>query len=282
MNKILGFLQKLFLFIKKPKEELLPKDNENSIKIDNINWNLINELMENDIVLVTMDKGEIQRQNIEECHQKRPFMIKEKIADEQSLCGYYLTGNINNTFFEKEVNKGLKLVLYKDFYQLSKNSIVILNNEVKLPYENIISIIDHINDEDLVKLKKYRNLLCHISVISNKENRLIEIGDIIFYDDKQYVIYQIDNTNCYGYPILQIEKNVDLIQNHNYIKFDSKIYFIDYKDNKVFNNNEKLCIIERWNYDIVEKIRHNKKLIKLEQKNNKVLKHNCNNKRTKK
>lgn len=270
MKYIWNLLKKILFFKDKSEDEEIVVSDENSIKISNVNWNLISNIMENDIVFVKMNEEEIEKNNIEDSHQKRPFIINRKINCGQLVCGYYLTSNINNAFFEKENKKGLKLVLNKDIYNLSKSSVVELDNEVKLPYKNIISIMDHINTADLNKLIKYRNLLCYLPVVSSKENKIIEIGDIVLNDYKKYIIYQVDNTNCYGYLVMESNQNVNVKQNYNYIRFNSKLYFIDYKQNKSFNNNDELCIIERWNYDIVDTIKHNKKLLKCKSKNKKI------------
>lgn len=275
MNKIWELIKKALFFFRK-KEEIPHENNEESIneesiKLTNINWELINRLKENDIVLVKMRDDEISKNNVEESHQKRPFIIQEKIDDEQSVCGYYLTSNIDNGFFKNAKNRGLKVVLSHDTYNLNKNSLILLHRESKLPYGNIIHLLDHLNNKDLSKLKKYRNLLCNSPVFSDKENELIDIGDIILHNNKKYVIYQMDNTNCYGYPIIKTTENIDLKENHNYIKFNAKIYFVDYKNSRVFGNKDKLFIIGRWNYDTVDVIKHNKKVLKheLNNKNNK-------------
>ena len=79
----------------------------------------------------------------------------------------------------------------------------------------------------------------------------------------------MDNTNCYGYPIIETTDNINLDENHNYIQFDTKIYFVDYKNSRVFNNKDTLYIVDRWNSDIVGIIRQNKKVLKYELKHNK-------------
>ncbi len=271
MNKTWNLIKKIFIR-KKDNEQEVINEEKNSINITNINLDLINSIANNDIVLVKMNEEEIIKRNIELSHQKRPFLIKKKKDNEQSVLGYYLTSNIHYSFFEKEKYKGLKLVLSKETYTLKKNSIIKLNKIVKLPYENIISILGHINNKDLNKLKKYRDLLCGNPVISNKENKLIETCDIILDNEKKYIIYQTDNTNSYGYPISETSEIINIKTNHNYIEFNKKLYLIDYKNSKVFNNNSKLCIIERWNQDIVDTINSNKKLLKYELKNKSKIK----------
>ena len=214
-----------------------------------------------------MTDEEINKNNIKEDHQRRPFLINKKNDAKQIFNGYYFTSNVNNhIFFRKEQNKGLKIVLNKDNYKMHKNGLILFQQNNELPYENTIHLLDHIKDNDLSKLKKYKNLLCDLEVISNKENKVIEIGDIVLEENTHYIIYQIDNTNCYGYPIIESNDDVDLEKNHNYILFNKQLYFIDYKNNKIFNNNHEIHIVKRFNYEVVNTIKENKKQIKFEQK----------------
>lgn len=275
MKKILEFIKKFFKF-KNKREEIIkttiienkPKEIIETTTIKNINWELINSLNEYDIIFVKMTDEEINRYNIEQSHQKRPFLINKKIDEKQMFSGYYFTSNVNNhIFFRKEQNKGLKIVLNKDTYIINKNALLLFQNGIQIPYENTIHLMAHMNNKDISKLKKYRNLLCNSEAISNKENMIVEIADIILKDNNYYVIYQMDNTNCYGYSINQSNKHVDLEKDHNYIMFDKQLYFIDYKNNIVLNNNEEIHIIGRFNDDVVNIIKENKKQLKFEQKN---------------
>lgn len=278
MKKLFAFLTKLFF---NNKDDVIEMNNEESVKeeitnpIDNvslkiktINWELIRRLNKYDIVFVKMTNSEIEHYNIEKTHQQRPFLIIEKKDEEEIACGYYFTSNIaNNPFFKKENHRNLKLVLNADDYALNKNSLVLFNNEITLPYENIIHWIDHISPSDLKKLKKYRNLLYDLSASSSQKNKTIEIGDIILDNDINYIIYQTDNTNCYGYPISKFSGYVNLERDHNYILVNKQLYFIDYQNCKVFKNNDTFRFVNRLNTETVELIRKNKKQIKYEQKN---------------
>lgn len=240
----------------------------NQEKIKNINWNLINSLKDNDIVLVKMTIEEIENNDIEKSHQNRPFLIREKNDEEELVHSYYCTSNIkNNYFFKRDNNKGLKIVFNKNNYNLNKNTLLMFNKEINLSYENIIHWMDHINKDDLNKLKKYRNLLFGQMAISDKNNKVIEIGDIILNNGIQYVIYQMDNTQCYGYQINEVNKKIDIELEYNYIYFNNKLYYINFQRNKVFDNNDTLCIINRFNIEIIEQIKQNKKTLKHENKN---------------
>ena len=267
MKKILQFLKKLF---SKKEKEIITTIKEEKITIKNINWDLINSLSKYDIVYVKMNDEEIEKGKIEKSHQQRPFIIMNKKDEKELAQGYYITSNItNNYIFRKEKFKGLKLVLNKNTYQFKKSGLILLHNNRELPYENIIHKISHINEHDLNKLKKYRNILCQNITVSTKEKKVIEIGDIILDNNINYVIYQMDNTNCYGYYIERSNDNINIDENHNYILFNHQLYFIDYKQNKTFNNNDSLYIISRFSNEIIEIIKNNKKKIKVELKNEK-------------
>lgn len=283
MNLIFGEIKKLFLKIKLDKKniKLDIKDNNQPnindkkiIKIQNINWDLINILKNRDIVFVRMKDEEIKKNHIEKSHQKRPFLILKKDDDKKIATGYYFTSNMNNIFFRQHQYKGLKLVINKNNYKLSKNTMLLFNNEIQLPYENIIRKLSYLDNNDLNKLKKYKKLIQQEPILSEKENIVIEIGDIIIANNGiKYIIYQMDNTNCYGYPIYKTDvKHIDVNIDLEFIPFYKTIYFIDYENQKTFNINDTLCIIDRFNDEFIEKINLNKKELKYLNKSKKKTK----------
>ncbi len=117
---------------------------------------------------------------------------------------------------------------------------------------------DHILEKDLIKLKKYRNFLSNQVVFSDYENRVIEIGDIVSSDNKNYIIYKIANNKCYGYAIF---------------KKSNQLMFVDYSDHQKFDINSKISIVNYFGDSIVQLIRNNKKKLKSMKKyNNKIKK----------
>lgn len=267
MKYILKLLKKLFVR-HKVKEKINNK--VDNIKVTNINWKLINNLRENAIVYVKMNNDEISDMNIEMSHQTRPFLITKKIDSEKIVKGYYLTGNVsNNWFFSKPKYKNQKVILNKEDYKIPKNSLILYHKKIDLPYENIFRLVNYLQDKDLKMLKKYRNLLQDKKVISNRENNIIEIGDVVLENSNKYIIYQKDNTNCYGYLIdISNDNNINLEEDFNYFIFNDKLYFVDYKKNRIFNNNDILYIIKRFNDETVDLIRENKKKLKIKNKQN--------------
>ena len=249
------------------KNILLTKE-QDTIIFESKNWTLINKLKDYDMVFVKMNEEDIKNFHVQEGHQIRPFLIIRKQDGKQIVKGYYLTSKIlKNYYFEQNKHKGLKIILKKNEYQMNKNGIILFQNEIKLPYENIISYIDELKPKDINKLKKYRDILCHKTTMSTKENQVIEIADIINHDNVSYIIYQMDNTHCYGYPIVESNEKINIEENFNYILFNNKIYFIDYKNSKKFNNEDTFYIIDRFNEEIVEIIKSNKKKLKSSEKN---------------
>ena len=261
MTEFINVLKKILLKI---KQDL------NQLEIDNINinWELIKTLNNYDIVLVKMTDKEIEERLIQPPHQIRPFLIESKNDTEQTVAGYYITSNFKNTFFNLEKYKSFRIVLNDKKYNFHRSSLLSYIEEINLPYENIIHYIDKLNKEDIKKLKKYRSLLINEPAISTPQNKIVEIGDIIKDDNNLYIIYQSDNTNYYGYSIKRSNENVDLEENHNYIFYNNRLYYIDYKITKVFNNSQTISIIDRFNTNIVETIKQNKKLLKLAKKEN--------------
>jgi len=265
MGKLFEFLRKIFL---KKETNNISKDEEKEeiveeINISNINFDLIRGLANYDIVIV---KG-IGLANVKHNHIIRPFLIEEKNDKKLIARGYYFTSKVmSNSIFEREKYKGYKIIFDKNNYELNKNSLLLYTREITLPYENIINYVDYIHGVELARLKKYKDLLSGINVISSKENRVIEIADIVLDNDKKYLIYQMDNTNCYGYVITESNDIVDLEIDYNYLMFDRKLYYIDYSFNKIFSNNDRLCIIGRFNNDVIELIKEKKKKIKIEKR----------------
>lgn len=251
----------------KPSEKIIEKiEEKQNIKIKNINWDLIKKINTYDIIIVKMLDDEIIENDIEESHQIRPFIVEEKDDSKETLKGHYLTSNIKSGLFYKQKYSGFRLILRKENYKLNKTSVVIINDKIDIPYENINKIIDSIKKEDLKKLKKYIELVDGKIVVSNKENLVIEIGDIIKYNEMEYIIFQIDNSNCYAYNIIKTDEYIDVRDNHQYTRFDKQIYYVEYKNNITLNKFEDIEIIDRFDECVVERIRENKKLLKLEKR----------------
>lgn len=279
IRSIINFIKKHIFKSREKKEktniELNVKDNnienlkknESYVRINSINWNLINKISKNDIIFVKMNEEAIKAKNIENEHSKRPLVVTKKDNTNGYIEGYYCTSNINNFIFRDNYN-GLKLVLNKNTYHFSKNTLVMLNNLVTLPYENVIHTMSHLSDKDIKFLYKYNKLFHNIPVTSCEANKLVEPGDVISKDKKRYLIYQTDSTYCYGYEIKRSKKEVNLKENHNYFKFYNKLYLVNYTNPRIFNTNDTLCIIDRFNKDIVKEVRDNKKKIRYEKKKN--------------
>lgn len=274
MKKIIEFLKKIFRKFFHKKEKNTKKEIKYIRKLNNINWELIDSLKEYDIVFVEMRNDEIERNNIPEEHQVRPFLIYQKKPDTKEALGYYFTSNINNYFFRNQKYNGMKLILNKEKYNLTKHTMIQYEHNTFLPYENIKYYISSLNNRDISKLKKYKLLLTNGTAISNKENIIIEIGDIINKDDKDYLIYQMDNTNCYCYNINNVKKDdIDIEKEHNYIRFNNKFYYINFDENKIFKNTDTLSIVNRFNEKTVDLVRQNKKDLKHNEKLMKYVSH---------
>lgn len=254
-------IKKILLIIKnlKNKETNHPKEVViNNCCVKNINWELINRLKKYDIVYVKMNEETIKKNKIEKEHQKRPFLITSK--SEESIKGYYMTGNTNKKSFKKS---DIKIILSKDKYNLKKNSLIKCDNEITLPLKNIEYIMDHLSEYDIEKLKKLKKIINSC----NKEiyNTFLEIGFVVIQNEKEYIIYQKDNQFSYGYsikPTMLKYKNNAGEKNPYVIVLNNKNYEIDYKDQKKYDNRLKYNVIDIITKKSVYEIDNNKKLIK--------------------
>jgi len=249
------------------QKEIVINETEKII-VKNINWELIETLDEYDIVIVKMTKEEVDERNIDINHQIRPFVVVKKEEKTNSVKGYYLTSNLHQKYFSKNRFRGMKIILSESKYNLHKSSLLSYIQQIDLPYENILRYIDSLEIEDIGKLKKYRSIIANNPIISNNKDKIIEIGDIILKSGFKYLIYQVDNTNYYGYLIQRSKDIVDIEENHNYIEYLGKIYYIDYRNNKIFDNEQVVCIVDKFSKEIVDRIKHNKKLLKIDKKEN--------------
>lgn len=142
-------------------------------------------------------------------------------------------------------------------------------------------------EEKQIDLKEYNSLIGRtsnlmfnkvINGINRKTN--INIGDIVSFNDKDYIIHQTDNTNYYGYRISKVKEkmtNTELRESFNHIKVKYDIFYIDYEDNYSFKNDTCVKKVGFLSEDVVDKIRKNKTEIK---HRNKVLKKKNTNRKS--
>lgn len=245
------------------QEDLLPLHSCENI---NINWQLISELSSYDIVLIEFPNSNETKEDF----KKRPFLITKLNYEPKTVSGYAFTSNMQNTYYNKPSKKCLKLVLDKNKYNISKNSLVKYEHETELPYENIIHKLDRLSAKDLSRLKKFKSLTEDCKVISSKEECFIEIGDVISEDNLLYIIYQKDNTYSYGYTIEKVDNSqINIEDNFNYIIYNGNIYFIDFSKNKKFANSDNILIVDIFSLNMIDVIKENKKKLKIAQKTKK-------------
>lgn len=90
IRSIINFIKKHIFKSKENKEEPNvglnakdnntenPEKNESYVRINSINWNLINKISKNDIIFVKMNEEAIKAKNIENEHSKRPLVVTKK------------------------------------------------------------------------------------------------------------------------------------------------------------------------------------------------------------
>lgn len=247
-------------------------EGSSSTKIKNINWGLINNLREYDIVFVKMNDDDIKGE-IDEGHKHRPFLVN-KISD-NVLYGYYLTGNLKYRCFRKGRHENLRLIIDKVKYGFQKDSLVLYNREITLPHENVLFYMEHLDDFDINVLKKYRDILLGKEIVSTKNNMIIRIGDVILCNNKYYIIYQMYDKKCFGYCISKDNGVLVFKDDYSHVKYNKNTYFVDYDDHITLGVDEDLWIVERFGYDMARLIENNKKHKIKEEKTKRKSKQQC-------
>ena len=122
------------------------------IKKRPVNYKLLNSLKKYDIVYTNMKILEVTLNNIDNSHATRPFLITK--VKKNKVKGYYLTSNLDNTYFK--YNMELKFILSRHKYKLEKDSLVLYNKKIVIPKKYIIHYIDKLKSDDIKHLKKYK------------------------------------------------------------------------------------------------------------------------------
>ena len=221
---------------------------DKNIRMTYVNEQLINAIKQYDIIYVKMSYLLIKEQGILK-HTKRPFIVEN--VTKKYIKGYYLTGSTDN-YCKMKSNK---LIIKRKNYDLEKDSLVRCDKIEKLPYKNVLGIIDHLNNMDIAMLKKYRALAQGKTIDSNKDNPILEVGDMIFYNNKSYVILRNDN-DLTAYNIFCDNNDSDLC-----FDFGNQKYVVDYTKKIHLNIDDEATIISRLNEYSLESI--NKTIDKL-------------------
>lgn len=226
-----------------------------------------------DLIRISNDSGETKKiyfvkMNIQDMvkrinntsHELRPFVALEKINNNW-LKGFYTTSNLKGLDFSEDCFTKYRTVLSNKKYRLNKSSIVLIDKLTTIDNGNILREIDSIDNDDLVKIIKLRNL--YLRNLLYLKGKYLNEGDVILKNNKNYLIYQSDSSFVYGFRILNNGKvsnsRVDLRSTCNYFISEEDIYKIDFNDSKMFSKNDKYLLCDNVTDDILNLIQENRK-----------------------
>lgn len=171
-----------------------------------------------DIIWAKRYGDETEKKNIKKGHEKSPFVIIKK-----TKYRIYALMCTTNPHTNIKWNK-LFYMLNRLTYNFKKNCYVNTGYVYLIDKNKYIRTIGHLNNEDQNNLNKYLHIVKN-STLGNRLNinlRGIDFnigkGDIIVFDNKKYLIYDINNGKykCYSLNKKKPQRNVILINNTYY------------------------------------------------------------------
>ena len=220
-----------------------------------VDINLINKIVQYDIIWVKMNEDTIRKGHIDYSHRRRPFLVMNFDYDNNCFIGYYLSSKTDSSFYSKNRNSGLRVILKKENYNLEKESIVRINKMEELPIQNVISYLDNLHDEDIVKLYKYIDLFNNSEL--NTIHTHVEVGDILNSNNELYIVYKMINDKefqCYKMKYIMYDGTRK--DDYNIVYYDNKMYEVDYEKDFIYNYDYFFEIDGRVNNDVINKIKN--------------------------
>ena len=212
------------------------------------------------IYFVKMNLSDMVNRIQNTTHELRPFVSVEKVSDDQ-IKGFYTTSNLKGLEFSEECFSKYRTVLSNKKYKLNKSSIVLIDKFALLKKENILREIDTIDNNDLVNILKMRNL--YLGNFVNLKGKYLDIGDIIIKENNLYLIYQCDNSFCYGFKIENkgsvTKSRIDIKNSYDYFVYENNIYKVFFNESKRFSKNDNYLLYDKLLFDIVNFIKKNRK-----------------------
>ncbi len=193
-------------------------------------------IQEGDIIWVKRYKTKKEQTKIPEEHQTGPFVILKKGI----FRIYALYGTTSYKDFSKQ---SIYFEISKDKYDIDKNTYVIARYIKIFKTKQFIRYIDKLDYFDFNYLKK----LVYLNQRKNKNNKLkikyeITKGDIVYYQDKYYYIYNKDDNYYYLMKVSKTSKDKDRV-----IKVGTTKYVFNYNDTIKVSKIEKLNLINSLN-----------------------------------
>ena len=216
LNKIIELIKSIF------KHEETPVQNELDFSA---NKNILENINVGDIIWAKRYSNEEEKNNIPEGHREGPFIVIAKT--EKGIIGAQGTSlEHDDDFIYFEIDK-VDYNLYKDTHFR-------LHNFKTIDENSFIKVLGHLNYDDEERLYKQLKIIYKklIKEMDSKEFKLpYQIGDVVIYRDRQFIIIDIDNDE---FTILDINniKLKEKLDKEELSKLDySKIIKINKKDN---------------------------------------------------
>ena len=192
---------------------------------------------------------------IEISHRIRPYLVVMKKKN-------YLLCYQSSSKKRGQLNNYEKYCVSSGKYRNKKSNWLDLTNINKIKIKNIQLEFFKLNQIDIKKIEKR---ICigqnkgNIELVRFNEPIYIEEGDVITKDKKSYYVYAADSINIYCFKI-QRRKNENLKLEK--IKINTKTYYTNFKDLKIFKRTEEVKITNIAYKDEILLILEQKKWIK--------------------
>ncbi len=222
------------------------------------------------IYFVKMNVSDMEKRIARTTHELRPFVAVEKAADGK-LKGYYTTSNLRKFEFSRYSLKKYRTVLSSKKYKLNKSSLVLLEKISTIDVNKILREIDYIDNDDLAKLIKMRNLFDGNCL--KLKGKYLCIGDVVFDSGKKYLIYQNDNSFVYGFRIEFKGKRLNSKTNFNssccFCDCDGELYRVYFDELKAFSKSKSFILCDYMMEDVVDFVKSRRMKSKHSNKGNK-------------
>lgn len=197
---------------------------------------LFKQIESGDVIYALMPFSKKYLKKIPEGHRSRPYLIVKK--NKHELIAYQCSSKLHNSFKIYEYYSYKQIV-----YESNKDSYFYLKNTYQIPIQNIHKVFHPIIDKDKKAIQ--RRLL--ISEMNGNRDLIFfdievqnEIGDIVLFNKKRYLVYQKDSSYLYTYLVSYKSVNKE---NEVSLLVSKKLYFIQVNNQQILNSNRYISTI---------------------------------------
>lgn len=231
--------------------------------IENEQAQLLNSIEIGDLVWAKMPLPESELAYIEPTHRFRPYLVIKK--DDESIYAYQASSKkatcLNNfkSYVINQSNKGY-----------DKNSWVNLSVLYKVPCENLLYKMIHLNDHDLSMIDKRLNILKNRGTELRQTLNLpiqYAAGDVITYTDENgkesiYYVFSVEGNKLICYGITYGKKNwrqVVINRKNIYLDFIHQVTLTDLSKVKIIDiaNNYEIAVINQIKKEVWSEVTYN-------------------------